>query len=290
MAKIAEVAEKYGNGTIFLTNRQGVEIPGIAMEDIPEVNKAIQSIIDDSGVNQEERDKGYPAAGTRNVVACPGKRLCPFGCFDTTEFARKMDKLVFPNNLHVKIAFTGCSNDCAKVRMDDFGIIGMTEPQYDPSRCVSCEQCIKYCRIRSVGALSLVNGKVVRDKNLCIGCGVCVAYCPTRAWTRSKEHYFRLVLLGRTGKKNPRLAEDFIKWADERSILDIVKNAYAYVEEYIDPNAHEGKEHIGYIVDRTGFDEFVKWIMRDVKLNEKAEVATRVYWGGKHYDRSNELK
>jgi anaerobic sulfite reductase subunit C len=290
MAKIAEVAEKYGNGTIFLTNRQGVEIPGIAMEDIPEVNKAIQSIIDDSGVNQDERDKGYPAAGTRNVVACPGKRLCPFGCFDTTEFARKMDKLVFPNNLHVKIAFTGCSNDCAKVRMDDFGIIGMTEPQYDPSRCVSCEQCIKYCRIRSVGALSLVNGKVVRDKNLCIGCGVCVAYCPTRAWTRSKEHYFRLVLLGRTGKKNPRLAEDFIKWADERSILDIVKNAYAYVEEYIDPNAHEGKEHIGYIVDRTGFDEFVKWIMRDVKLNEKAEVATRVYWGGKHYDRSNELK
>ena len=211
MAKIAEVAETYGNGTIFVTNRQGVELPGIALEDMPAVNKAIQSIIDDSGVNQEERDKGYPASGTRNVVACPGSRLCPFGCYDTTEFARKMDKMIFPNNLHVKIAFTGCSNDCGKVRMDDFGIIGMTEPQYDPNRCVGCEQCIKYCNIRSVGALSLVNGKVVRDTDLCIGCGVCVAYCPTRAWTRSKEHYFRLVLLGRTGKKNPRLAEDFIK-------------------------------------------------------------------------------
>ena len=290
MAKIAEVAETYGNGTIFVTNRQGVELPGIALEDMPAVNKAIQSIIDDSGVNQEERDKGYPASGTRNVVACPGSRLCPFGCYDTTEFARKMDKMIFPNNLHVKIAFTGCSNDCGKVRMDDFGIIGMTEPQYDPNRCVSCEQCIKYCNIRSVGALSLVNGKVVRDTDLCIGCGVCVAYCPTRAWTRSKEHYFRLVLLGRTGKKNPRLAEDFIKWADEQSIMDIVKNAYAYVEEYIDPNAYEGKEHIGYIVDRTGFDEFFKWIMKDVKLNDKAEVAHRIYWGGKHYDRSNNLK
>ena len=290
MAKIAEVAETYGNGTIFVTNRQGVELPGIALEDMPAVNKAIQSIIDDSGVNQEERDKGYQASGTRNVVACPGSRLCPFGCYDTTEFARKMDKMIFPNNLHVKIAFTGCSNDCGKVRMDDFGIIGMTEPQYDPNRCVGCEQCIKYCNIRSVGALSLVNGKVVRDTDLCIGCGVCVAYCPTRAWTRSKEHYFRLVLLGRTGKKNPRLAEDFIKWADEQSIMDIVKNAYAYVEEYIDPNAYEGKEHIGYIVDRTGFDEFFKWIMKDVKLNDKAEVAHRIYWGGKHYDRSNNLK
>ncbi len=289
MARIAEVAEKYGDGTIFLTNRQGVELPGIALEDMDAVNRMIQSIIDDSGVNQEERDKGYPASGTRNVVACPGSRLCPFGCYDTTELARKMDKMIFPNHRHVKIAFTGCSNDCGKVRMDDFGIIGMTEPQYNPNRCVGCEQCIKYCDIRSVGALSLVNGKVVRDTDKCIGCGVCVAYCPTRAWTRSNEHYFRIVIMGRTGKKNPRLAEDFVKWADEESVFQMVKNAYAYVEEYIDPNALEGKEHIGYIVDRTGYDEFCKWILKDVHLGEKAEVASRVYWGGKHYDRSNNL-
>jgi ABC-type polar amino acid transport system ATPase subunit len=30
-------------------------------------------------------------------------------------------------------------------------------------------------------------------------------------------------------------------------------------------------------------------ILKDVNLNEKAEVASRVYWGGKHYDRSNNL-
>ncbi|MBQ8975634.1 MAG: sulfite reductase subunit C, partial [Oscillospiraceae bacterium] len=257
MARITEIAEKYGNGTIFLTNRQGVEIPGISLEDMDAVNRELQAVIDDTGVNQQERDKGYPASGTRNIVACPGARLCPFGCYDTTDFARKMDKAIFPNNLHFKVAFTGCSNDCAKVRMNDFGIMGMTEPQYDPDRCVGCEQCVKYCKKRSVGALELVHGKVVRDTDLCIGCGVCVTYCPTRAWTRSKERYFRLVLLGRTGKVNPRLAQDFIKWGDEESILKIVKNAYAYVEEYIDKNAIEGKEHVGYIVDRTGFDEFV---------------------------------
>ena len=289
MLRITEIAEKYGNGTIFITNRQGVEIPGIKMEDMDAVNKELQLIIDESGVNQEVYEGGYPASGTRNVVACPGKRLCPFGCYDTTEFARKMDKLIFPNNLHMKVAFTGCSNDCGKVRMDDFGIIGMTEPQYDPDRCVGCEQCVKYCKIRSTGALSLVNGKVVRDPNLCVGCGVCVTYCPTRAWTRSKEHYFRVVIMGRTGKKNPRLAEDFIRWADEESILKIVKNCYAYVEEYIDKNALEGKEHVGYIVDRTGYEEFLKYVMEGVELPEKAEVASRIYWGGKHYDRVNEL-
>lgn len=248
------------------------------------VNKEIQLIIDNEGTNQEKRDTGYAASGTRNVVACPGKRLCPYGNYDTTEFARKMEKQIFPNNLHFKVAFTGCSNDCAKVRMNDFGIMGMTEPQYDPDRCVTCEACVKGCKSKSVDALKVVNGKIVRNTEKCIGCGVCITVCPTRAWTRSKEKYYRLVLLGRTGKKNPRMAEDFIKWVDEDSILKIVKNAYSYVERYIDPNAPDGKEHIGYIVDRTGFEEFYKWIMEDVNLGPKAEVAKTMYWGGKHYD------
>ncbi len=284
MQKIVEIAEKYGNGSINITNRQGVEIPGIALEDVDQINLEIQEIIDQAKTNQEEYQKGYPSSGTRNVIACPGARLCPFGCYDTTAFAQKMEQMIFPNDRHVKVAFTGCSNDCGKVRMADFGIIGMTEPQYDPNRCVACEACINFCKRRSVGALSLVNGKVVRDTKKCIGCGVCVAYCPTRAWTRSREHYFRVVLLGRTGKKNPRLAEDFIKWCDEESIMKMVKNAYAYIEEYIDPNAVEHKEHIGYIVDRTGFEEFKNWLLKDVQLSEKAEVAKTLYWNGKHYD------
>ena len=283
--KVVQIAEKYGNGVIHLTNRQGIEIPGIDLRDMDKVNAEVQSIIDSLKTNQTEKGTGYPSSGTRNVEACPGSRLCPFGCYDTTEFARKMENMIFPNDRHVKIAFTGCSNDCAKTRLADYGIIGMTEPQYDPDRCVACGQCVSFCERRSVGALSLVNGKVVRDTKKCIGCGVCVVYCPTRAWTRSREHYFRLVLLGRTGKKNPRLAEDFIKWCDEESIMKIVKNGYAYIEEYIDPNAVEHKEHIGYIVDRTGFEEFKKWILEGVELGPKAEVAPTLYWGGKHYDR-----
>ncbi len=284
LGRVVEIAEKYGKGVIDITNRQGIEIPGIKFEDMDAVNKEIQLVIDSLHINQEIPDTGYASSGTRNVEACPGARLCPFGCYDTTAFAQKMENTIFPNDRHVKIAFTGCSNDCAKVRLADFGIIGMTEPQYDPDRCVSCGQCVDYCQRRSVGALSMVNNKIVRDTAKCVGCGVCVHYCPTRAWTRSKERYFRLVLLGRTGKKNPRLAEDFIKWCDEESILKMVKNAYAYIEEYIDPNAVEHKEHIGYIVDRTGFEKFKEYIMDGVELGPKAEVADTLYWGGKHYN------
>lgn len=74
-----------------------------------------------------------------------------------------------------------------------------------------------------------------RNHEKCIGCGECVIQCPTRAWVRSGKKYYRLTLLGRTGKKNPRMGEDFIKWADEESIIKIITNTYEYVKEYIDP-------------------------------------------------------
>ena len=168
--------------------------------------------------------------------------------------------------------------------MHDFGIIGMTEPQLDKDRCVNCGACEKYCRTKSVQAIEMVNGKPHRNKEKCIGCGVCVVYCPMRAWTRSKKKYYKLTLLGRTGKKNPRLGQDFIKWADEDSIVKIIKNTYDYVREFIDPNAPGGKEHIGYIVDRTGFGVFKEWVMKDVHLPEEALVYDPIYWGGIHYD------
>ena len=89
--------------------------------------------------------------------------------------------------------------------------------------------------------------------------------------------------MGRTGKVNPRLAEDFLIWADEDSIVKIINNCYDYVKEYIAKDAPGGKEHIGYIVDRTGFMEFKKWIMKDVELPPETIVKENVYWSGIHF-------
>lgn len=107
--------------------------------------------------------------------------------------------------------------------------------------------------------------------------------CPTGAWTRSKEKYYKLAIMGRTGKKNPRLAEDFIKWVDEDSIVKIIVNTYDYIHEYIDKDAPGGKEHIGYIVDRTGYQEFKKWALKDVNLKEKSELVKNINWSGIKY-------
>lgn len=283
LGKIQEIAEKYGNGTVHITTRQGFEIMGIKMKDIDKVNELLQPIIEGLDINQEEAGKGYSAAGTRNVSSCIGNKVCPFANYNTTEFAKRIEKTIFPHDLHFKIALTGCPNDCIKARMHDFGIIGMTMPQYDASRCVSCGACVKGCKSKSVGCLSAKNYRVERNAEKCVGCGVCVNACPTGAWTRSQKKYYRLAIMGRTGKANPRLAEDFLIWADEDSIVKIITNTYKYVTEYIDKNAPGGKEHIGYIVDRTGFMEFKKWVLDGVELPEETIMKENVYWSGIHY-------
>lgn len=131
---------------------------------------------------------------------------------------------------------------------------------------------------RVTTALTFENFKVVRDYSKCIGCGECVGKCPTAAWSRSTKKYYKLVIMGRTGKKNPRIARDFITWIDEESIIKIILNTYDYIEEYIDKDAPGGKEHIGYIVDRTGYQEFKKWVLKDVNLGEEAVVADNINW------------
>ena len=293
---IQKIADTYGNGTVHLTIRQGFEIPGIPYEKMPEVNRLLEPVLQGIGTVHSTPEGGYDASGTRNIMACVGSTICPYGCYDTTAFARRMEEAIYPNDLHFKVVFTGCHNDCAKVRMADFGIIGMNEPKFDPSRCVSCGACVKRCERKSVGALSVHNFTPSRNEERCLGCGECVLACPNAAWTRSEKKLYKLTLFGRTGKRNPRLGVDFIKWVDEKSIIKIVQNTYAFVEAYIDPKAPGRKEHIGYIVDRVGVQEYLKWALKDVELNPEAEVYKPLYWtgvtytdqpGGYHYPKVN---
>ncbi|ACD52971.1 sulfite reductase subunit C [Clostridium botulinum] len=284
LGKIQEISQMYGNGSVHITTRQGFEIPGIKYEDIDKVNELLQPIIESLGINQEIPGKGYTAAGTRNVSACIGNNVCPFANYNTTNFAKRIEKAIFPNDLHFKVALTGCPNDCIKARMHDFGIIGMTEPQYNKERCVSCGACVRACKKKSVDALKAVNYKVVRNEEKCIGCGECVINCPTGAWTRSKEKYYKLVIMGRSGKRNPRLAEDFLIWADEQSIIKIILNTYKFVDKYIDRSAPGGKEHIGYIIDRVGFEEYKKWALEGIEFPKKTIVKQCVYWNGVHFN------
>lgn len=275
-----EIASEYGDGKLHITSRQGFEITGIDFENMDKINRLIGPIIEklqvNYGVNIEEPEGGYPASGTRNISSCIGNSVCPYANYDTTKFARRIEAAIFPHDHHFKIAATGCPNDCAKAHLQDFGIIGMARVQYDPYLCVGCEACVKNCKKRVVGALKMVDGKVVRNQDICLECGECVLTCPMQAWSRKEEKLYKLVIMGRTGKTDPRLAKLFIEAVDEDSIVKIIKNTYDYVDEYIDKSL--AKEHVGYIVDRTGYQEFKKWALKDVNLKDEAKVAEYIHW------------
>ncbi|OIQ58430.1 anaerobic sulfite reductase subunit C [Moorella thermoacetica] len=285
LSLIQDIARRYGNGTVHLTTRQGFEIPGIPLDKVPEVNQLLAPMLQQEaalGVAIENIQAGYPAAGTRNVTACIGSRVCPFANFDTTALAQKIEGLIYPNHYHVKIAITGCPNDCIKAHLQDIGIIGQVEPEYDPGRCIACEACVKNCRQFIVGALELVNYQVERDRKRCLGCGECILQCPMAAWTRGRR-YYRIVALGRTGKKSPRLAANFLEGIDEKAVLQVISNLYRYIERHIDRSLP--KEHVGYIVDRTGYQVFRDELLDGVNLGPKGRVARELTFYGYSYDR-----
>ena len=89
---IQEISQTYGNGFVHLTTRQGFEIEGIRLEDMDEINKKLQPIIETLDINQDVPNTGYPAAGTRNVSACIGNNVCPFANFNTAALAKRIEK------------------------------------------------------------------------------------------------------------------------------------------------------------------------------------------------------
>lgn len=285
---IAEIAARYGDGTMHITTRQGFEIPNIPFARLDEVNAALKPILSAfqvaNGVSISNLEAGYPAAGMRNISACIGNRVCPFANTDTTALAEKLEGEMFPNDFHVKIAITGCPNDCIKAHMQDFGIIAICEPQYDYDACIGCEACEKACKRKVTGALKMVNGKVVRDERRCIGCGECVLACPTGAWTRNPQKFYRLLIMGRTGKRNPRLAVPFLNWVTEDVVVQVIKNTIPYIDRHI--LRCLPKEHIGYIVDRTGYDVYRREVLEGIKLNPEAKIARTMQWPG--YDTVND--
>ncbi len=285
---IQAIAEEYGNGEVHITTRQGFEVLGIDYDKIPEINKKIRPLIESLELDVEVTDDGYPAAGTRNISACIGDNVCPMANDNTTRIARRIEREVYPNNYHFKIAVTGCPNDCIKAHMQDFGIICTTEPQYDVSRCISCEACVKNCEKKVTGALEMNGFNVERDTDKCIGCGECIIKCPTGAWTRSETNSYRMVIMGRTGKKNPRIAMPFMKWASEDVVVQVIKNTYDFVDRHIDRSL--AKEHIGYIVDRVGYQVFKEEVLEGIELNDQIEIAENIQWHGYRYKQDNQFK
>ncbi len=121
LERIADIAEKYARGQVHLTTRQDIQIHWVALKDTATILTAYA----EAGITTRE------ACGNsvRNITACPLAGLCAKEVFSVSDIAQKTTEHFLRNPLcqnmprKFKIAYSGCSDDCAYSRINDIGFI-----------------------------------------------------------------------------------------------------------------------------------------------------------------------
>ena len=238
LKKIAEVAEKYGDGYVHLTSRQGVEIPFIKLNDIEEVKDSLA----EGGCKP-----GVCGPRVRTVTACQGSQICPSGNIDTTDIANKLNARYFGRELPHKFKFgvTGCQNNCLKAEENDVGIKGALDVKWKQEACINCGVCAKVCR---EDAITIEDGKVNVDYDKCNYCGRCVKSCPTDAWD-AKSAY--IVSFGGTFGNAISKGEDLLPLiTTEEQLFRVTDAAIQFFADNAKPS-----ERFKFTIDRVGKDK-----------------------------------
>ncbi len=244
LAKIAEVAEKFGDGHVHLTSRQSVEIPFIKLEQVEEVKAALA----EGGV-----EPGVCGPRVRTITACQGQEICPSGCIDTYTLAKELDDRYFARELPHKFKFgiTGCQNNCLKAEENDLGIKGGIKVSPVEDKCISCGVCVKACR---TNAIELTDGKITLDEGKCNFCGRCVKACPTDAWDTVHGY---IVSFGGIFGNSISKGEAIIPFIEDKEKLLAVCDATII---FFAEHAKAG-ERFKFTLDRVGRDKFEEKIL-----------------------------
>lgn len=243
LTKIAEVAERFGDGHVHLTSRQSVEIPFIKLDQIDEVKAALA---------EGNVAPGVCGPRVRTVTACQGEAICPSGCIDTFSLAQELDERYYARELPHKFKFgiTGCQNNCLKAEENDLGIKGGIQVSWRESDCIQCGVCVKACRS---GAIALEDGKITVDPSKCNFCGRCCKACPTDAWDTVHGY---LVSFGGLFGNSISQGEVIIPFIEDHDKLMKVCDAAI---QFFDDNAKAG-ERFKFTIERVGRDKFEKVI------------------------------
>ncbi|MCD8348218.1 MAG: 4Fe-4S binding protein [Lachnospiraceae bacterium] len=239
LAKIAEVAEKYGEGYVHLTSRQGVEIPFIKLKDIDSVKAELA----DGGCRP-----GVCGPRVRTVTACQGNTVCPSGNIDCQDIAKKLDQRYFGRELPHKFKFgvTGCQNNCLKAEENDVGIKGALNVKWRQEDCIGCGVCEQACRSH---AITMEDGKVTVDYEKCNYCGRCAKSCPTDAW--DAETAYILSFGGTFGNSICKGESPLPLITTEEQLFAVTDAAI----QFFGDNANAG-ERFKFTIDRVGKEKF----------------------------------
>lgn len=245
LKKIAEVAEKYGDGHVHLTSRQGVEIPFIKLDQIDEVKAELA---------KGDCVPGVCGPRVRTVTACQGNQICPSGNIDSYHIAQELDKRYFARELPHKFKFgvTGCQNNCLKAEENDVGVKGASIVEWDESACIMCGVCVKACR---EGAITMDGDKLTLDKDKCNYCGRCNKACPTDAW-KSETGY--IVSFGGLFGNRIHKGEEIVPViTSEEQLFRVTDAAIQFFDDHANPS-----ERFQYTIERVGVDK-LKEVLRE---------------------------
>jgi len=171
---VYEISQKYGQGYVHMTSRQGIEIPFIKLEDVDAVKQELA---------QSGLQTGACGARVRTITACQGNAICPSGLIDTTALAQEVDKKYYARDLphKFKIGITGCRNNCLKAEENDLGVKGGLKPKWNETECIFCGLCEAVCPTKAI-SINQDEQQLVYEESGCTYCGRCVKSCPTDAW------------------------------------------------------------------------------------------------------------
>ncbi|HIE28952.1 TPA: sulfite reductase, beta subunit (hemoprotein) [Candidatus Poribacteria bacterium] len=124
MKTIATLSDEFGNGVCHVTTRQDVQLHWVKLEDTPLVMDRLLEV----GLTT----RGGGGNTVRNITACSETGVCAKEAFDVLPYAVALTEYLIKDQSSYtlprkfKIAFSGCSVDCAFSTINDLGFIART--------------------------------------------------------------------------------------------------------------------------------------------------------------------
>ena len=119
LRRLAELSRTYGNGILHVTTRQDIQIHAVAIEKTPDILESLLEV----GLSS----RGGGGNTVRNISACPRAGVCLNETFDVRPYAIALSEYLLGSDSSFnlprkfKVAFSGCSQDCALASVNDLG-------------------------------------------------------------------------------------------------------------------------------------------------------------------------